>query len=311
MSIVDELLAGMDRDAIMSGAWTQQAVVIPGGAKPVLRYVAKDAIVPMLRRAIDDTAPANVRIVDNARPMYSGLARIQEAVHSDTLTQDVVDQACGRGTLVINGIHRYHDGAMALMRELFDGFAEAMTLNLYYSPQPGTPGLGVHYDRWEIFAAHLSGSKHWRAWPATIEHPVDFRVEEHAEVRKTPPLMERTVRGGDILFLPRGAWHLAEPTDEPSLHLTIGVHVKKGVDVAHWLFAEAAKQTNLRANLPSDGNDAQLDGAAAAIRFVRERLDDDNAAAAFLRYQFIREYADTFGALAPGEPAGVATMAAR
>ncbi len=310
MNIINELLAGTPRAELIARSWSQTPRVLTGGAAKLRRFVDLGSIPEMVSRSIDDPTPASMSIGDHARADYGKLAAMQQICRQQLPTLEQINEVCGASTLVINAIHRYNAGALQLMHELFDGFAERLTLNLYYSPKGGDPGLGLHYDRWEIFAAHLLGSKRWRIWAPTIDYPIDSRYENAQDILATPALLDQVVRAGEVLYLPRGAWHLANPTDEPSLHLTIGVHVKKGIDVGHWLFAEATKRAELRRNLPMsiNGDDPQQGqrAAEAAIDSLRAVINAKTATQNFLRYQFLREYSDTFGAVEQDVPTAAA-----
>ena len=53
-----------------------------------------------------------------------------------------------------------------------------------------------------------------------------------------------------MLYIPRGHWHYAIALDEPSLHLTLGVHCKTGIDFLEWLVSELRQQEEWRISLP-------------------------------------------------------------
>lgn len=302
MHLLDSMLAQSSRADFFAESWERAPLVLRGGAAELARYVTLEQLPAMVKAALVAKRLRPISVSENGRMCYRRLGALEAAAERDELTIEAINTICGPATLVVNAVHLYDNGADRMLRALFNEFAERMTLNLYYSPNPGQPGLGMHYDRWEIFAAHLRGAKRWQIWAPTIQYPVDDRTEDGAGLVDTPPQLDTIVEGGDILYLPRGSWHLAEPTPEPSLHLTIGVHAKKGVDVAHWLLAEASQQAALRRNFPhtQTGDEAgQLAGATEAIAALREVVGDKRALQRFLRFQFAREYAETFGPTAP------------
>jgi len=58
------------------------------------------------------------------------------------------------------------------------------------------------------------------------------------------------LKDGDLLYIPRGWWHVATPLDEPTLHLTVGVNNPTAADMLGW-FAERLKtQEIVRQDLP-------------------------------------------------------------
>ena len=58
----------------------------------------------------------------------------------------------------------------------------------------------------------------------------DAQVSARASMSSRPldkpdaPLWEGMLEDGDLLYIPRGWWHVATPLDEPTLHLTVGVN---------------------------------------------------------------------------------------
>ena len=57
----------------------------------------------------------------------------------------------------------------------------------------------------------------------TRKYPLAVDVEPTVEKPDTP-LWEGMLEDGDLLYIPRGWWHVATPLDEPTLHLTVGVN---------------------------------------------------------------------------------------
>ena len=78
-----------------------------------------------------------------------------------------------------------------------------------------------------------------------------------------PPLWEGVLEDGDLLYMPRGCWHVAEPVDEPTLHLTVGVHKRTGLDFMKWLTERLKGSADFRADLPrlASGGDAAAHAA--------------------------------------------------
>jgi hypothetical protein len=81
---------------------------------------------------------------------------------------------------------------------------------------------------------------------------------------------------GDMLYIPRGWWHVAFPVGEPSLHLTVATVPPHGMDLLQWLIGRLRRHEAVRADLP------QLDdarGQKAYLKALRpllaEALADD------------------------------------
>lgn len=296
---VRQLLGDAPVADIIGGSWLQQPSVLRGGANAIDGRISMADVPGLVAQASLDSRINAFAIRRDGKLAHDVMNRVQAAARDGQLDMERLDAMLEGATVVVNAIGRYGAGPASALRDLFDGFAEFATMNLYYSPPGGAAGLGVHFDRWEIFAAHLHGAKHWRLWEPTQKFPIEDRSFQSDEVSRRPPTRELVVEAPDVLYLPRGHWHLASPTDQPSLHLTLGVHVKKGLDVAFWLADALSKEERWRRNMPVSvlpgGGGAQLAEAQQAVERLRELLDQPDAAKQFLAYQFRREYVHTFG----------------
>jgi ribosomal protein L16 Arg81 hydroxylase len=84
---------------------------------------------------------------------------------------------------------------------------KAATKMYAFCSHPNRPGAHLHYDRFDVFVLQIQGYKKWQ-------------VQLN---RQRKPYLERVLRPGDLLYLPRGHWHKAVASKEQSLHLTLGI----------------------------------------------------------------------------------------
>jgi len=293
VNIIDELIGHSDRERFWQQTWTHKPAHFPGAAVGLRQYLDRDDLPAIAAAGFEEGFP-RVMVDEHGRMHHGKFQAVADAVKEpETTVSDLID-VCDGATLVVNGVARMHEGIAKLQRALFTAFEEHITINGYYSPPSGTAGLGLHFDRWDIFAVHLRGAKRWRIYPPTQVDPVQATFKEKPTPDEDEPLFEGIVRGGDVMYIPRGFWHLVEPTDEECLHLTLGVHVKKGIDVAQWLFNETSKADSMRRNMPltcfPGGAKQQLDAVAEAVEEVRAMINDDAAVKNFLRYRFMHEH---------------------
>jgi hypothetical protein len=61
---------------------------------------------------------------------------------------------------------------------------------------------------------------------------------------------EGLLNQGDLLYIPRGWWHVATPLDEPTLHLTVGVSRPTGADLLLWFVERLKASEQVRRDLP-------------------------------------------------------------
>jgi len=190
------------------------------------------------------------------------------------VSSEKLTQLCANGaTLIINGIERFWVPLNVLTRELFATVAERVQANAYYSHK-AVQGFNVHYDTHEVFVLQISGSKLWRLGPISYPDPLNTQPSSAQQ----PPEVdfdELTLRQGDVLYVPRGLWHCAIATSEPSLHITIGVHCRTRLDFAMWLIRSLADAEELRQNLHHPFLNTDLDKLKATLMdALSRRLTD-------------------------------------
>jgi ribosomal protein L16 Arg81 hydroxylase len=78
-------------------------------------------------------------------------------------------------------------------------------------------------------------------------------------------LWDGMLQDGDMLYIPRGWWHVARPLDEPTLHLTVGVNNLTGSDLLSWFADRMRRVEDVRRDIP------HLAGSEATQAFA-ERL---------------------------------------
>lgn len=80
-------------------------------------------------------------------------------------------------------------------------------------------GYPAHHDGVDLFIVQLSGSKRWRLWSLAD----DRRSESASYTDETlgTPVIEESLKPGDVLYLPYGTPHATAAEGEPSLHLSI------------------------------------------------------------------------------------------
>ena len=116
-------------------------------------------------------------------------------------------------TLVLQGVHRWHEPVTRFCRELELELGHPCQANAYITPA-GAQGLALHEDAHDVFVLQAFGHKRWELHGAPAE---DARAPIQAEV--TP---------GDYDLHAERTPHAASTQDALSGHLTIGVHVTRG-----------------------------------------------------------------------------------
>jgi bifunctional lysine-specific demethylase and histidyl-hydroxylase NO66 len=165
------------------------------------------------------------------------------------LVERVLAEHRAGATVVFQALHRHYRPLALLCRDLEGRFAHRFQTNVYLTP-PGERGLGIHFDRHDVFVLQVHGSKDWTIWDAAMElpsrsHRFDARATDPGE-----PIHRVTLRAGDLLYLPRGYPHRAEARDEPSVHVALGVVTTTWVDVFEKALGELKEDPRFRRSLP-------------------------------------------------------------
>jgi len=180
-------------------------------------------------------------------------------------------QILGKGaTLVIDGI----DGMIPALRRLCVAVERTLRarawINAYLTFFTGG-GFGPHWDNHDVLILQISGDKRWRFFGPPEPSPLS-EIGRDAVAPKAV-IGEELLCAGDLLFIPRGHWHDAEVIGDSSVHLTMGLHSRTGVDWAAWLGAQAAAEEIFRRDLPLLGGRGPLhDHVARLKRRLIERV---------------------------------------
>lgn len=139
-------------------------------------------------------------------------------------------------------------------------FGTGVSANAYLTP-PRAQGFECHYDDHCVFAVQVTGSKLWRVYEAEVILP-HLRAPRSRPSPQAPPLIEVTLRAGDVLYIPRGFPHEAETSDTTSLHVSFGIELEAPLTLEGALHAAAAVAA---ARMPSRDMCAVLHCAIGAL----------------------------------------------
>jgi len=152
--------------------------------------------------------------------------------------RDITDQLRRGATLSFDAIDELHPPLTQLAESFEQVFYGATKINIYAGWR-ALHGLDLHRDDQEIFILQLDGPKRWLLYGFSIAgiDPADLRS------RSIPPdgaTLDQVLEPGDVLYIPRGCYHVAVPMNLPTLHLTIGVKLPTTADLLAWMAQRAA-----------------------------------------------------------------------
>ena len=151
-------------------------------------------------------------------------------------------------TIIINAVDGKVPGLSRLAAELSESISHKVGINLYFTP-PQAQGFALHMDGHDVFVLQLSGQKRWRVLPPTVPLPLEEQEAARLDAG-APPLITATLEPGHVLYIPRGFSHESATASGPSLHLTIGIHMIRWIDlIQEAILATAERQVALRRSL--------------------------------------------------------------
>ncbi|HEX3558475.1 MAG TPA: cupin domain-containing protein [Pyrinomonadaceae bacterium] len=239
-------------EEFLASSWGVRFLHVRGRAGKFARLMPWERLNEILRRhrldfprlrLVQDGSPAPVssylRHVAGARGRTS-IPRLKTA----ELNRQLRDGA----TLVLDAVDELHAPIEELAESLELLFREHVQVNLYAGWQTSR-GFDLHWDDHDVFILQVTGRKRWSVYGMTRPFPLVADVER-AEKPAGEPLWEGTLEDGDLLYIPRGWWHVAEALAEPTMHLTVGVHNRTGLDLLRWLAERMRTSETFRRDLP-------------------------------------------------------------
>ncbi|HEX8707064.1 MAG TPA: cupin domain-containing protein [Pyrinomonadaceae bacterium] len=149
-------------------------------------------------------------------------------------------------TLVLDAVDELHRPLTELAAGLERTFHVRAQINVYAGWRTSR-GFDLHWDDHDVFILQVAGQKRWSLYGMTRPFPL---TGEQAEKPSGAPLWEETLTDGDLLYIPRGWWHVALPLNEPTLHLTVGIHNPTGIELLRWLTERMRASETFRMDLP-------------------------------------------------------------
>lgn len=177
-------------------------------------------------------------------------------------------------TLVLDRADEVFQPITDLAVELERSFGIRIQGNLYASW--GTQhGFKVHWDSHDVLVIQIHGRKRWALHGSTRRFPLSRDVDRDLTAPPTPE-WEGVLESGDAIHVPRGHWHVATPTDEPSLHVTFGIPQRTGVSLVEWMADQVRGQELFRMDLPRfEGREARRAHAAKLREAILSMWTDD------------------------------------
>jgi hypothetical protein len=214
------LLQPSDIELFVRDYWEQRPFVVsdrdPGLYKGIFSLAHADQILS----APSLFAPM-IRIIDEGRAVPFDRAALDGATVDVSAVEALLARYRQGATLAFNGLERAFPPLRSLCASLGRQVSARFGVNAYLTP-PSAQGFGTHCDTHDVFVLQIEGVKHWSVFDAEVRLPL--RETPRSVGGSHEPLLDRDLRPGDLLYIPRGFPHHAVSDKATSLHLTIGAH---------------------------------------------------------------------------------------
>ncbi|HYP08447.1 MAG TPA: cupin domain-containing protein [Bryobacteraceae bacterium] len=251
------LLTPVDTTSFLRTCWGQNFLHVPGARGKFSELLPWPALNGILEQHRMDTP--RVRLTRDGKPVpatsytsyQTNRRRPNQSIprlRSAELTRELREGA----TLVLDAVDELHPPITSLAESLEGLFHVRIQVNAYAGWRT-SHGFDLHWDDHDVFILQVAGRKDWKVYGMTRKYPMARDVEPTTEKPGTP-LWEGMLNDGDLLYIPRGWWHVATPLDEPTLHLTVGVNNPTGSDLLSWFVDRLRASEVVRRDLPLFAN---------------------------------------------------------
>lgn len=235
METLTRILAPHAVEQFLSQCWMQQAIYIPDETSKKFQALFS-------WKALNDLLNFH-RIEDpNLRFSQDGQSLLQP---DRSQWRSYLQQGA---TLIINSVDQLVPAVSDLAAAIGSELGHPGQVNLYCSPAD-QQGFDTHFDTHDVFILQIEGEKEWFVFRDTVPAPLVYDSSEHLPPDE-PPYLQCRLQPGDVLYIPRGHWHYAIAGKLPSLHLTLGITCRTGIDWLAWLVSELQNDPIWRQNLP-------------------------------------------------------------
>jgi ribosomal protein L16 Arg81 hydroxylase len=301
-----QLISPLSEATFLSEFWKKSFLHLTGSSGRFGSLVTWSDINSLLEK--DCLKPPDLRLYLEGKPIDPKRYMTRVGINAGGLIACLSQGA----TLIIDYLSNLSPNVRQLAETCEDALKASTNVNLYASWR-SQKGFDLHWDSHDTMILQVSGRKRWEVYRPTRLHPLEGDVEV-APKPTEQPFWEDILADGDLMYLPRGWWHVAYPLNEPSLHLTFGFKTLTGVDLLSWFVRELRRHAEVRMDVPRLADKATQKQYVASLRkFLIEGWDDEVLLANFFRDCDARCYTPPRIVLpsAPGQQNAPLTMETR
>jgi ribosomal protein L16 Arg81 hydroxylase len=225
------LLAPMTVDEFLSIHWRRRHLFCRGSAGRFSELLTWTEINRILEHHW--RSPFRFRLARQGRDLEPSSYVDLEGVTPRVRARDVIEHLRGGATLSFDAIDEVHE-PLARLAESFEQYFRGGTKINIYAGWRALHGLDLHRDDQEIFILQLDGPKRWLLYGDSVDG-VDPGELRRSSIPPAGAVLDEVLQPGDLLYIPKGCYHVAIPMDEPVVHLTLSIKYPRTKDLARWM----------------------------------------------------------------------------
>jgi ribosomal protein L16 Arg81 hydroxylase len=268
------VLAPVDAAEFLQGYWGRSFLYIEGASAKFSQLLPWEVLNGILEE--HRLEPPRLRLTREGKPIPAASFVSHQTNRRKSgqpiprlLATELTKQLRAGATLVLDAVDELHRPIRDLAESLERVFGVRIQVNAYAGWRT-CHGFDLHWDDHDVFILQVAGKKHWKVCGMTRRYPLARDVEPALDVPEVP-LWEGLLKQGDLLYIPRGWWHVATPLDEATLHLTVGINNPTGSDLLAWFVDRLKVSEDVRRDLPRfEGAEEQ----AAYLERLRQAFVD-------------------------------------
>jgi hypothetical protein len=245
---LDRLFSEVGPEAFVSRYVGQEYIRLHGDARRCEDILALSEIEAFLATA--RTTASRVQLIKTGSPLPAESylkdlssplgARVDQA----RLTRELTMGA----TLLLVCVDEWAPGVSHICRQL-EALLETPVLANVYASWAGVQGFKLHWDKHDTLILQIHGTKQWRVLTPTTRLPMPW--DGNVPTPDASMLAwEGKLQTGDLLYMPRGWWHDAQPQKDMTLHVTFGFTRATTYDFLRWALDRAVgRETLLRTDI--------------------------------------------------------------
>jgi ribosomal protein L16 Arg81 hydroxylase len=271
---LENLLHPLCKDKFLEEFWGKSFVHIEGPPKKfnhvfswsqlnyVLRYHRlKPPRLRLFRSGTAVPAQGYIKVRPGREPLLSAAELRCRLAEGATL---ILDEVCGTSE------------ALFRLTSALEYFFHARVQANAYAAWRTDNGFDLHWDEQDTFILQIPGRKYWRIFEPTRLHPLrQDEVEAPRPDTTSIPAWDSVLKEGEMLYIPRGWWHVVRALDEPSLHITVGCSNPTGIDLLHWLVEELKSCDEVRMSIPTVGSQFEQEEFAKCLTRSLARISQE------------------------------------